>query len=189
MASASLKQRYSSKWSRAAWRERVVYTYLQPVMDRLGLVMVASGVGTLTDKYYERYHSDVMDKYDFIVVPREVYGRKKQLAVDDVLCFIDVTGFGGREPCVLSVKVLYAAKHGIADRVILVHLNDSTGALRWVTAAYVLALAQRNKVAARKLYSDEKDYYCLKTSQMNYVGRIQQFLEMLKTYHMLKVIN
>jgi len=152
-------------------------------MDKLGLVMVASGVGTLSDKYVDRYHSDVMDKYDFIVVPREVYESKKKLTTADVLCFIDVTGFGGKEPCILSVKVIYAARHGIADRVVLIHLNDATGALRWTTAAYVLGLVKHGKAKARKLYSDEKDYYCLKTNQMNYIGSIKTFLEMLNTIY------
>ena len=103
MASATgLKQRYSRKWRRSKHREKIIYDWLRWICEELGLEVYATGVGTLSDEYVDESYSSLEDKFDFIV-----YAKGKPSF------YIDATGFGGREPCFLSFKVLYALKHGV----------------------------------------------------------------------------
>ena len=177
-SAASLKQRYSSKWKKAAVREKVVYEWLRYFAARLGLEVYAAGIGTLKEDYVPGRYSGLEDKYDFIL-----YSNGKPAL------FFDVTGntSSGRRkaygtPCFLSVKLELALKYNVADRVILIHVNDKTGAIRWVTASHLLQLVKKGYARIEKLYHDERPYYCIPVKHMNYLEDLEQFIA-------LKVMN
>lgn len=172
-SAASLKKRYSSRWKIAATREASVYAWLRYFAGIYGLEVYATGVGTLSDDYVPRSFTGLEDKYDFTM-----YARGKPVL------YFDVTGYGGREPCFLSVKLVYALRYGVADRVILIHVNDDSGAIRWCTAAHLASLVNKGLAKPRKLpgREDERDYICTNTKHLN---RLKE----LKTFIALKVMN
>ncbi len=172
-AAVSLKQRYASRWKIAATREASVYAWLRYFAGVYGLEVHAAGVGTLSEEYVPGKYTGLEDKYDFIM-----YANGKPAL------FFDVTGYGGREPCFLSVKLMYAIRYGVADRVILIHVNDDSGAIRWCTAAHLANLLNKGLAYPRKLpgREDERDYICTKTKHLN---RLRE----LKTFIALKVMN
>ena len=171
MNALDYKLRYRNKWSIAAVREKVVYEWLKYYCSQLGLKCIPSGIGTLSDRYNPyTFNGTPEQKYDFIIVDER----------GEILCYVDVTGYGGREPCFLSYKVMYALERGIANRVVLIHVNDSTGAIRWVTAQHLADLMRKGKTSLKKLYKDEKNYICTTCTNLSYLNSLPHFLAFLK---------